>query len=229
MANANENPPVIGDAKPNANQKQNATGAAQNTNSNENKTESAHQNTTQTVAQPAESVSTPQEIAASNESLQAALAQVDTDPVAARESLTRILDNSATTATDRLGAYEAINKVNAVLTFSERVLANDPFSKQYTVQEGDSLSNIRKSLHLDCEWRFLQRINHLATERSIRVGQVLKLQLARFMAKFINVNSVSTFSKAMALAASWLPAIQFHLGNSTALPLAHSPFVRAAS
>ena len=180
MANANENPPVIGDSKPNTNQKQNATGAAQNTNSNENKTESAHQNTTQTVAQPAESVSTPQEIAASNESLQAALAQVDTDPVAARESLTRILDNSATTATDRLGAYEAINKVNAVLTFSERVLANDPFSKQYTVQEGDSLSNIRKSLHLDCEWRFLQRINHLATERSIRVGQVLKTPTGAF-------------------------------------------------
>ncbi|RLS46142.1 MAG: LysM peptidoglycan-binding domain-containing protein [Planctomycetota bacterium] len=176
MANANENPPVIGDAKLAAPPKPTATNVVAAPNTNENQTQSAQQ----TAAETTQSLSTPQEIAASNESLQAALAQVDTDPVAARESLTRILDNSATTATDRLGAYEAINKVNAVLTFSERVLANDPFSKQYTVQEGDSLSNIRKSLHLDCEWRFLQRINHLATERSIRVGQVLKTPTGAF-------------------------------------------------
>jgi len=176
MANANQNPPVIGDAKLAAPPKPTATNVVAAPNTNENQTQSAQQ----TAAETTQSFSTPQEIAASNESLQAALAQVDTDPVAARESLTRILDNSATTATDRLGAYEAINKVNAVLTFSERVLANDPFSKQYTVQEGDSLSNIRKSLHLDCEWRFLQRINHLATERSIRVGQVLKTPTGAF-------------------------------------------------
>ena len=176
MANANENSPVIGDAKLAAPPKPTATNVVAAPNTNENQTQSAQQ----TAAETNQSLSTPQEIAASNESLQAALAQVDTDPVAARESLTRILDNSATTATDRLGAYEAINKVNAVLTFSERVLANDPFSKQYTVQEGDSLSNIRKSLHLDCEWRFLQRINHLATERSIRVGQVLKTPTGAF-------------------------------------------------
>ena len=176
MANANQNPPVIGDAKLAAPPKPTATNVVAAPNTNENQTQSAQQ----TAAETNQSLSTPQEIAASNESLQAALAQVDTDPVAARESLTRILDNSATTATDRLGAYEAINKVNAVLTFSERVLANDPFSKQYTVQEGDSLSNIRKSLHLDCEWRFLQRINHLATERSIRVGQVLKTPTGAF-------------------------------------------------
>ena len=176
MANANQNPPVIGDAKLAAPPKPTATNVVAAPNTNENQTQSAQQ----TAAETTQSLSTPQEIAASNESLQAALAQVDTDPVAARESLTRILDNSATTAADRLGAYEAINKVNAVLTFSERVLANDPFSKQYTVQEGDSLSNIRKSLHLDCEWRFLQRINHLATERSIRVGQVLKTPTGAF-------------------------------------------------
>ena len=176
MANANQNPPVIGDAKLAAPPKPTATNVVAAPNTNENQTQSAQQ----TAAETTQSLSTPQEIAASNESLQAALAQVDTDPVAARESLTRILDNSATTATDRLGAYEAINKVNAVLTFSERVQANDPFSKQYTVQEGDSLSNIRKSLHLDCEWRFLQRINHLATERSIRVGQVLKTPTGAF-------------------------------------------------
>ncbi|MCE9619562.1 MAG: L,D-transpeptidase family protein [Planctomycetes bacterium] len=125
-----------------------------------------------TTTQP--EVNAPDDTAAVNSALQAALAQIDSDPVRARDALTRLLEGSAISPADRLKGYEGINKVNAVLTFSERVLANDPYAQQYTVKEGDSLSNIRKALNLDCEWRFLQRINHLATERSIRVGQVLK-------------------------------------------------------
>ncbi len=127
-----------------------------------------------------QSQSTPEEMAALNSALQTALAQADTDPVTARVSLTRLLEGSAMDSEDRLRAYQAINNINAVLTFSERVLANDPFAQQYTVKSGDSLSNIRKSLNLDCEWRFLQRINHLPTERSIRVGQVLKTPTGAF-------------------------------------------------
>ena len=153
---------VIGDAKPKANQNQTAKAASQ------------------TSAQNATSITQQSAAASANSALQAALAQVDTDPVAARASLTRLLEGSATTTTDRLKAYDAINKVNAMLTFSERVLANDPYAKQYTVKEGDSLSNIRKSLNLNCEWRFLQRINHLPTERSIRIGQVLKTPTGAF-------------------------------------------------
>jgi LysM repeat protein len=165
---------VIGDAKPKANQNQTTKAAAQT--SAQNATPIAQQiagaNTDPAI--------TADEIASANSALQAGLAQVDTDPVAARESLTRLLEGSATTAADRLKAYDAVNKVNAMLTFSERVLANDPYAKQYTVKEGDSLSNIRKSLNLNCEWRFLQRINHLPTERSIRIGQVLKTPTGAF-------------------------------------------------
>ena len=165
---------VIGDAKPKANQNQTAKAAAQTSAQN------ATPITQQSAAANTEPVITADEIASANSALQAALAQVDTDPVAARASLTRLLEGSATTTTDRLKAYDAINKVNAMLTFSERVLANDPYAKQYTVKEGDSLSNIRKSLNLNCEWRFLQRINHLPTERSIRIGQVLKTPTGAF-------------------------------------------------
>ena len=167
-ANANQN--VIGDPAPNTNQKQNVNGAQQ----------SAQQTVQQSATATNEHISTPEEIATANSALQAALTLADTDPVAARAILTRLLDGSATTNADRLRAYEAINKLNAVLTFSERVLANDPYAKQYTVKEGDSLSNIRKTQHLDCEWRFLQRINHLSTERSIRIGQVLKTPTGSF-------------------------------------------------
>lgn len=165
---------VIGDAKPKVNQKQTAQTAAQT--SAQNATPSAPQS----AAANTEPVITAEEIATANSALQAAFTQLDTDPVAARASLTRLLEGSATTDADRLKAYDAINKVNAMLTFSERVLANDPYAKQYTVKEGDSLSNIRKSLNLDCEWRFLQRINHLPTERSIRIGQVLKTPTGAF-------------------------------------------------
>ena len=165
---------VIGDAKPKANQNQTAKAASQTSAQN------ATPITQQSADANTEPVITADEIASANSALQAALAQVDTDPVAARASLTRLLEGSATTTTDRLKAYDAINKVNAMLTFSERVLANDPYAKQYTVKEGDSLSNIRKSLNLDCEWRFLQRINHLPTERSIRIGQVLKTPTGAF-------------------------------------------------
>ena len=159
---------VIGEA--NANQKQSVNGAQQ----------SAQQTAQQSATATNEHISTPEEIASANSALQAALTLADTDPVAARDTLTRLLDGSATSTADRLRAYEAINKLNAVLTFSERVLANDPYAKQYTVKEGDSLSNIRKAQHLDCEWRFLQRINHLSNERSIRVGQVLKTPTGSF-------------------------------------------------
>ena len=165
---------VIGDAKPKTNQKQTAKAAPQSA------AQTAAPTAQQSAAANTEPAITAEDIASANSALQAALAQVDTDPVAARESLTRLLEGSATTTADRLQAYDAINKVNAMLTFSERVLANDPYAKQYTVKEGDSLSNIRKSLNLDCEWRFLQRINHLPTERSIRIGQVLKTPTGAF-------------------------------------------------
>ena len=167
-------PAVIGDAKPKANQKQTAKTATQSA------TQTAAPTAQQSTAANTEPAITEQDIASANSALQSALTQLDTDPVAARESLTRLLEGSATTTADRLQAYDAINKVNAMLTFSERVLANDPYAKQYTVKEGDSLSNIRKSLNLDCEWRFLQRINHLPTERSIRIGQVLKTPTGAF-------------------------------------------------
>ncbi|MSR34367.1 MAG: LysM peptidoglycan-binding domain-containing protein, partial [Phycisphaerales bacterium] len=150
------------------------------TNTNQTPPTSGASQSTETINAP---VNTPQEMAAMNSTLQEALAQIDTDPVGARDALTRILEGSATASEDRLTAYEAINKVNAVLTFSDRVLANDPYAQRYTVKEGDSLSNIRRSLNLDCEWRFIQRINHLPTERSIRVGQVLKTPTSVFHAE----------------------------------------------
>ena len=63
MANANQNPPVIGDAKLAAPPKPTATNVVAAPNTNENQTQSAQQ----TAAETTQSLSTPQVIAASNE------------------------------------------------------------------------------------------------------------------------------------------------------------------
>lgn len=116
----------------------------------------------------------------SRAALDAALAQVDADPVRARVALTRLLEGSALPTVDRLRGYDAVNKINAVLLFSNRTLGNDPYSATYKVQPGDSLAKIAKSENLDCDWRFLQRVNGIANPNGLRVGQSLKLPKGSF-------------------------------------------------
>ena len=107
--------------------------------------------------------------------LDAAIKLSETDPVRARVALTRLLEGSALGTADRMRGYDAINKINGVLVFSNRVVATDPLTMQYKVQEGDSLARIAKTQKLDCDWRFLQRINGITNPSGLRVGQSLKL------------------------------------------------------
>jgi LysM repeat protein len=130
--------------------------------------------------QPAGSAGAAPSAPSASASLESALALVDSDPVAARKALTRLLEGSALGAADRLRGYEAINRINAVLVFSNRVLPNDPYTMQYKVEEGDSLARIAKSQKLDCDWRFIQRINGIANPNALRVGQALKLPKGAF-------------------------------------------------
>ncbi len=113
-------------------------------------------------------------------SLDSALTLADSDPVAARRALTRLLEGSSLGTADRLRGYEGINRINAVLVFSNRVLPNDPYTVQYKVEEGDSLARIARSQKLDCDWRFIQRINGIANPNALRVGQALKLPKGAF-------------------------------------------------
>ncbi|MGA1266667.1 MAG: LysM peptidoglycan-binding domain-containing protein [Phycisphaerales bacterium] len=113
-------------------------------------------------------------------SLESALTLADSDPVAARRALTRLLEGSSLGTADRLRGYEGINRINAVLVFSNRVLPNDPYTVQYKVEEGDSLARIARSQKLDCDWRFIQRINGIANPNALRVGQALKLPKGAF-------------------------------------------------
>ena len=112
--------------------------------------------------------------------LDEAIATVDRDPVRARAQLTRLLEGSALSTADRLRGYEAINRVNAVLVFSNRVVNGDPYSITYRVEGGDSLARIAKAQKLDCDWRLIQRINGIASPNGLKVGQSVKLPKGTF-------------------------------------------------
>jgi lipoprotein-anchoring transpeptidase ErfK/SrfK len=112
--------------------------------------------------------------------LDEAIATVDRDPVRARAQLTRLLEGSALSTADRLRGYEAINRVNAVLVFSNRVVNGDPYSIAYRVEGGDSLARIAKAQKLDCDWRLIQRINGIASPNGLKVGQSVKLPKGTF-------------------------------------------------
>ncbi|NBX25943.1 MAG: LysM peptidoglycan-binding domain-containing protein [Planctomycetes bacterium] len=116
----------------------------------------------------------------SRSALDAALAQAEADPVRARVALTRLLEGSALSTVDRMRGYDAINRINGVLLFSNRTLGNDPYSITYKVQPGDSLAKIAKAEKLDCDWRFLQRVNGVSNPSGLRVGQSLKLPRGAF-------------------------------------------------
>jgi LysM repeat protein len=117
---------------------------------------------------------------ASRSALDAAIALSESDPVRARVLLTRLLEGSALPTVDRLRGYDAVNKINGVLVFSNRTLGNDPYSVTYKVQSGDSLAKIAKAQKLECDWRFLQRVNGIANPGALRVGQTLKLPTGAF-------------------------------------------------
>ena len=115
--------------------------------------------------------------------LNAAIAQAERDPVKARVALTRLLEGSALDTADRMRGYDAINRINGVLVFSNRVVPGDPYAAAYKVESGDSLARIAKEQKLDCDWRLLQRINGIASPSALHVGQTIKLPKGAFHAE----------------------------------------------
>ena len=115
--------------------------------------------------------------------LDAAIGLAEKDPVKARAALTRLLEGSALGTADRMRGYDAINRINGVLVFSNRVVGGDPFSVAYRVESGDSLARIAKEQKLECDWRLLQRINGIASPNALHVGQTIKLPRGAFHAE----------------------------------------------
>jgi len=114
--------------------------------------------------------------------LQDALSLVRSDPVEARRRLTQVVLDPASQPAERARAREELRAVNDQILFSPLVLPNDPFIRTYTVQSGDTLQRIARSQKLDADWRLLMRVNGIADERRVRLGQTLKLVTGAFHA-----------------------------------------------
>lgn len=95
-------------------------------------------------------------------------------PLVAREVLLRALARDNLSDLDRSRLREQISSLNDEIIFSPRLYPGDPFTLDYVVQSGDSLSRIASRQGLGVDWRAIQRANRMTTE-NIRQGQHLKL------------------------------------------------------
>ncbi|MHC4220726.1 MAG: L,D-transpeptidase family protein, partial [Planctomycetota bacterium] len=104
-------------------------------------------------------------------------------PADARRALTSALDSGALDPADAEFARDALTTLNQRLVFSPEVVADDPYSRRYVVGPGDRLGGIVRQQNLAIDWRFILRVNRLASERSLRAGQRLKLVTGPFHAE----------------------------------------------
>lgn len=123
---------------------------------------------------------------ASTEAVAAALRSAENErtsnhPVVARQILLRALGRDPIADLDRSRLRQAISTLNDEIIFSPKLLPDDPFSLDYVVRAGDSLSRIASRQGLGVDWRLIQRVNRMTTE-NIRVGQHLKLVRGPFHA-----------------------------------------------
>ena len=120
--------------------------------------------------------------------IQQAVAMTDSDPVRARAELTRLLDSNALSAAERAQAYAGINKLAEKLFFSPKIVAGDTVSQSYVVKKGDSLAKISSRENLGTDWRFIQRINGMASEKALRPDMRLKLAHGPFNAEVVKAD-----------------------------------------
>ena len=115
--------------------------------------------------------------------LEDGLAFVDNNQLAAAQrSLSAALRGGGLTPSEEAQARGVLADLADDLVFSRNINANDPFSTDYTVRGGDTLSGIVSKMGLQVDWRFIQRINGIKKPSGIRIGQNLKLVTGPFHA-----------------------------------------------
>jgi len=126
--------------------------------------------------------------APSTMNLATTLAMTQADPVGARLALTHLLDRRELNAAEEFSAMTSLRELNAKLFFSPAMSVGDPFIRVYTVQSGDTLSKVAKKNDVQTDWRIIQRMNGMKSEKSLRVGQKLKLPIGAFHAEVSKSN-----------------------------------------
>ena len=120
--------------------------------------------------------------------IQQANAMIASDPIRARVELTRLLDSNALSATERTQAYAGINNLASALFFSPNIVPGDIASQSYVVKKGDSFARITNREKLAIDWRFIQRINQIASEKALRADMRLKLAHGPFDGEVIKAD-----------------------------------------
>jgi len=120
--------------------------------------------------------------------IQQANAMIASDPIRARVELTRLLDSNALSATERAQAYAGINNLASALFFSPNIVPGDIASQSYVVKKGDSFARITNREKLAIDWRFIQRINQIASEKALRADMRLKLAHGPFDGEVIKAD-----------------------------------------
>lgn len=100
---------------------------------------------------------------------------------AAQRSLSASLRSGLLTPSEEAQARGVLADLADHLVFSGNINNSDPFSIDYTVRSGDTLSEIVHKMGLQVDWRFIQRVNNISND-TIRVGQSLKLVTGPFHA-----------------------------------------------
>jgi len=75
-----------------------------------------------------------------------------------------------------------LTDISDSLVFSPTLSSDDPYSIEYIILGGDTLSGIVHKMGLQVDWRFIQRINNISHASGIRPGQSLKLVTGPFHA-----------------------------------------------
>jgi len=100
----------------------------------------------------------------------------------ARTILNRALFDGRLPANERRALRQQLQTINETLVFSPAVSPNDPLFARHTVRSGDNLTIIMRQQAPIVDRRFLARINRMANENALRVGQTIKFPRQPFHA-----------------------------------------------
>ena len=104
------------------------------------------------------------------------------DVVGARQYLSNSLMSGMLSEQEAAQARGVLTDVSDSLVFAPSIVQGDPYSIEYIIRSGDTLSGIVHKMGLQVDWRFIQRINGIKQASAIRPGQNLKLVTGPFHA-----------------------------------------------
>ena len=111
-----------------------------------------------------------------------AIKLAQTDPIEARAQLSALLATGQLSPADRTRVRTELTDLGNTLFFTKRLFPNDPFARQYVIQNGDSLERIAKREDMTADWKMIQRLNQITNPHRIRIGDRLKLPVGTFHA-----------------------------------------------